>query len=296
MGHKIRTFGLLLALTLLLMGIGYLLGWWIGIPITYTVTGAFALAIGLNFFTYWYSHKWVLKMYGAKIVDESEEPGLHRIVDSLAESAGLPKPKVAITDDDTPNAFATGRNPSKSVIAVTKGARNLLSEEELEGILGHEMAHIKNRDMLVNTMAAMIAGAIAYIGIAGRFSIFFGGGRREGGGILAIIALILAPIAAMMVRLAVSRTREYGADEEGARISKKPEALAKGLKHIEEIVNKKMSAGIATKASKEGNPATSHLFIVNPFRGESITELFSTHPSTEKRIQRLEGMEASGNF
>ncbi|KXA92082.1 hypothetical protein AKJ64_04070, partial [candidate division MSBL1 archaeon SCGC-AAA259E17] len=180
MGNRIRTFGLLLFLTFLLMGIGYLLGWWLGIPVTYTVTGAFFLAMLLNFTTYWYSHKWVLKMHGAKIVDSSEEPELHRMVERLADSAGLPKPKIAITDDDTPNAFATGRSPSNSVVAVTEGARDLLSKEELEGVLAHEMAHIKNRDMLVNTMAAMIAGAIAYISIAGRFSIFFGGGQRRG--------------------------------------------------------------------------------------------------------------------
>lgn len=294
MGNRLRTFGLMIALMFLLMGIGYLLGWWMGIPVTYTLTFAFALAIGLNFFSYWYSHKWVLKMYDAKVVSEEEEPELHEIVSRLSESAGLPKPKVAITDDDTPNAFATGRNPSNSVIAITKGAKRILSMDELEGILGHEMAHIKNRDMLVNTMAAMIAGAIAYISIAGRFSMLFGGRRRGGGSILAILALILLPIAAMMVRLAVSRTREYGADEEGSKLSGKPGSLAKGLKHIESFVEEKKSTGKETE--NKGDPSTSHLFIINPFRGASLTEIFSTHPATGKRIQRLEKLEAQGNF
>lgn len=190
MGNRIRTFGLLTFLTLLLIGIGYLLGWWLGISTTFTVTIAFVLAIAFNFTTYWYSHKWVLKMYDAEFVSSEDEPELHQMVERLAENAGLPKPRIAITNDDTPNAFATGRNPSNSVIAVTRGAKRILSKEEIEGILGHEMAHIKNRDMLVNTMAAMMAGAIAYISIAGRFSILFGGGRRKGG-ILAFLALIL---------------------------------------------------------------------------------------------------------
>lgn len=284
MGFRLRTFGLLSILTVLLVAIGYFLALWMGISVTYTVTGAFALAMGINLFSYWYSHKWVLKMYKAKIVSESEEPELHQTISRLASRADLPKPRVAVTPDDTPNAFATGRNPSHAVVAVTKGARDLLSKRELEGVLGHEMAHIKNRDMLVNTMAAMIAGAIAYIGIFGRFGILFG--RRQGG-LLALLALILMPIAAMMVRFAISRTREYGADEEGSHISGEPRALADGLRRIESAVKRK-------KASKRGqekeNPATSHLFIVNPFRGASLMRLFSTHPPTEERIRRLEEM------
>ncbi|KXB02772.1 hypothetical protein AKJ43_00620 [candidate division MSBL1 archaeon SCGC-AAA261D19] len=284
MGFMLRTFGLLSILTVLLVAIGYVLGLWLGVSVTYTVTGAFALAMVINLFSYWYSHKWVLKMYKAKIVDESEDPKLHEIVGRLASRANLPKPQVAVTPDETPNAFATGRNPSHAVIAVTKGARNLLSERELEGVLGHEMAHIKNRDMLVNTMAAMIAGAIAYIGIAGRFGIFFG---RRRGGLLALLALIFMPIAAMMVRMAISRTREFGADEEGANISGEPLALADGLRKIESAVKHKQAL---QKGQEEGNPATSHLFIVNPFRGADLTRLFSTHPSTEERVQRLEKM------
>lgn len=289
MQNVLRTFGLLLILTLLLMGLGYILGWWLGISTVYTMGFGFLLAIGINFASYWYSQSWVLKMYDARVVDKLEEPELHEIVEGLASRADLPKPKIAMTDDDTPNAFATGRNPSNSVIAVTSGAKNLLTREELEGVLGHEMAHIKNRDVLINTMAAMIAGAIAYIGFAGRFSLLFGGGRRNNG-FVALLALILMPIAAMMVRLAVSRTREYGADEEGARISGKPEALSSGLKHIERIAKRKKSKREAPSLVKKGNPATSHLFIYNPFEDMSFVELFSTHPSTEKRIRRLEQM------
>ncbi|KXB04903.1 hypothetical protein AKJ35_00600 [candidate division MSBL1 archaeon SCGC-AAA833F18] len=292
MGAHIRTVCLLVLLTVLLVGIGYAVGFFLGIPVTYTLTIAFGFAILLNIVTYWYSHKWVLKMYKAKIVSEKEEPKLHQMIGRLATYADLPKPKVAITKSDTPNAFATGRNPSHAVIAVTKGAKNLLSEEELEGVLSHEMAHIKNRDMLVNTMAAMIAGAIAYIGFAGRFGLFFGGGRR-GGGILALIAIILLPIAAILVRFSISRTREYGADREGANISGKPLALASGLKTIENSVKNKVKFG---RRPEKGNPATSHLFIVNPFRGSSLTELFSTHPATEKRIERLEKIAADRDF
>lgn len=295
MKNTFRIFGLLLVLTILLMGLGYVVGYLLKVPAIYTVGIAFTFAVGLNFISYWYSHKWVLKMYGTETVSEVDEPKLHNMINNLATKAGLPKPEVAIIDEESPNAFATGRSPSNSVVAVTKGAKEKLSKEELEGILSHELAHIKNRDMLINTMAAMIAGAIAYIGIAGRFSFLFGGGRRKGG-LLALFALILAPIAAMMVRLAVSRNREYGADEGGAEISGKPAALAKGLKHIQTIVNQKEKSGDQTKLSKKGNPTTSHLFIVNPFRRDNIAELFSTHPPTEKRIQRLQEMENSGNF
>lgn len=287
MGARIKTFGLLVFLTVLLVSVGYLVGAFLNISTTYTLTIAFGLAMILNVMTYWYSHKWVLKMYKARIVNESEEPELHRMVERLAGYANIPKPKIAITKSDTPNAFATGRNPSNSVVAITRGARELLNEEELEGVLSHELAHIKNRDMLINTMAAVIAGAIAYLGFAGRFGLFFGGGRRSGGGIIALIAIILLPIAAMMVRLGISRTREYGADAEGANISGKPLALASGLKTIENYVNKKVKS---RRNPEKGNPATSHLFIVNPFRGSGFTKLLSTHPPTKKRVEKLEDM------
>jgi heat shock protein HtpX len=290
MGAGARTAVLMIVLTLFLLVIGYAIGWWMG-NVTLILTIAFILAMTLNIFTYWYADKWVLKIYKAKIVSEAEEPELHEIVGRLATSAGLPKPRVAVVPSDKPNAFATGRNPSHAVVAVTRGAMSLLDKEQLEGVLGHEMAHVKNRDMLINTMAAMIAGVIAYVGFVGRFSLFFGGGRSRGGGagILAILALILMPIAAILVRLSISRTREYGADEEGASISRKPRALASALRSLESAAK--------NRPMKGGNPATSHLFIVNPFRGGGrLVEVFSTHPSTEKRVRRLEEMAATGRF
>lgn len=289
MGAGVRTTLLMVVLTLFLLIIGYAIGYWIG-NVTLILTIAFVFAMALNIFTFWYADKWVLKIYKAKLVSEAEEPELHAIVGRLASNAGLPKPRVAIVPNDKPNAFATGRNPSHAVVAVTRGAMSLLDKDQLEGVLGHEMAHVKNRDMLVNTMAAMIAGAIAYIGFIGRFSLFFGGRRDQGGSamLLALFAMILVPIAAMLVRLSISRTREYGADEEGATISRKPRALASALRSLESAAK--------NRPMKEGNPATSHLFIVNPFRGGSLTEIFSTHPSTEKRIQRLEEMAATGRF
>jgi len=289
MGASARTAALMVVLTVFFLVIGYAIGWWVG-NVTLILTIAFIFAITLNIFTYWYADKWVLKLYKAKLVSEAEEPELHEIVGRLATNAGLPKPQVAIVPSDKPNAFATGRNPSHAVVAVTRGAMSLLDKEQLEGVLGHEMAHVKNRDMLVNTMAAMIAGAIAYVGFVGRFSLFFGGGRNRGGGaaLLAILALILMPIAAMLVRLSISRTREYGADEEGAKISRKPRALASALRSLESAAK--------NRPMREGNPATSHLFIINPFRGSSLVEIFSTHPSTEKRVQRLEEMAATEKF
>lgn len=289
MGAGARTALLMGVLTGALLAIGYAVGYLLGVSVFYTVTMAFFFAMLLNLFTYWYADKWVLKLYKAKIVSEAEEPGLHEMVGRLAANAGLPKPKVAIVPIDAPNAFATGRNPSHAVVAVTRGAMNLLDKEQLEGVLGHEIAHIKGRDMLINTMAAMVAGAIAYIGLIGRWSLFFGGRRDRGGaGLIALLAMILVPIAAMLIRLSISRGREYEADREGASISRKPKALAGALRALESAAK--------NRPMREGNPSTSHMFIVNPFRGVSILEIFSTHPSTEKRIQRLEEMAATGRF
>lgn len=287
-----RTLLLISALTGLLLAIGAIVSLFTGIPWTYAITFAFIIAMVMNISVYWYADKWVLRLYKAKVVSEAEEPELHEMVGRLAANARLPKPKVAIIPTDVPNAFATGRNPSNAVVAVTNGAMKLLDKEQLEGVLGHEMAHIKNRDMLISTMAAMIAGAIAWLALIGRFGLFMGGGRRDRGGagtaILALLALILVPIAATLIRLSVSRTREYGADAEGASISRKPLALAGALRALESAARSRPMQG--------GNPATSHMFIVNPFRGESIVEIFSTHPRTEKRVQRLEEMAATGHF
>jgi len=289
MGAVARTALLMGVLTVLLLVVGFAIGYLVG-NVNLVLTIAFMFAMLLNIATYWYADKWVLKLYKAKLVSEAEAPELHEIVGRLAENAKLPKPKVAIIPNDTPNAFATGRNASHAVVAVTRGAINLLDKEQLEGVLGHEMAHVENKDMLVNTMAAMIAGAVAYVGMFGRFSLISGGQRnREGGAtILALLAVILIPFAAMFVRLSISRTREYGADEEGAKISGKPRALASALRALESAVK--------NHPMQTGNPATSHMFIVNPFRGASVVELLSTHPMTEKRIQRLEEMAASGKF
>jgi heat shock protein HtpX len=280
---------LMLTLTGLLLLIGLAAGYLLGINLVYTLSIALVMAIMLNVFTFWFADRWVLKLYRAKIVSEDEEPELHEIVERLASNAELPKPKVAIVPMDTPNAFATGRSPSHSVVAVTSGAKRLLNREELEGVLGHEMAHIKNRDMLINTMAAVIGAVISYVML---FSIF-GGGRRNqgGGGLLAILALIVIPFAAIMVRMAVSRTREYSADSGGASISRKPRALASALRSLQSAVK--------NRPLRRGNPSTSHMFIVNPFqglRGAGLSGLFASHPPTEKRVRRLEEMAASGDY
>jgi len=270
-------------LTGLLMLIGLAAGYLTGINVAYTLGIFLTIAVLMNLLIYWYADKWVLKLYRAKVVSEAEQPKLHQMVARLASSARLPKPKVAVVPIDTPNAFATGRSPSHAVVAVTDGAMKLLNDDELEGVLGHEFAHIKNRDMLINTMAAIIGAVISYVMY---FSIFAGGRRDRGGGgsALAILGIVLIPFAAMLVRLSISRGREYGADRDGASISRKPRSLASALRSLQSAAK--------NKPMERGNPSTSHLFIVNPFR----KELFSTHPSTEERIRRLEEMAASGNF
>ncbi len=286
MGGMARTLLLMGVLTGLLMLIGLAAGYLTGVSLTYTLSIALVMAVLLNVFTYWYADKWVLKLYRARLVSEAEEPELHRIVERLTSNARLPKPRVAIVPSDTPNAFATGRSPSHSVVAVTSGAIKLLDKEELEGVLGHELAHVKNRDMLINTMAAIIGAVISY---AMFFSIFAGERRDRGGsGPLAILALVLIPFAAMLVRLSISRTREYGADQGGARISRNPAALARALRSLQSAVR-------ATPMQR-GNPSTSHMFIVNPFRSVKMASLFSTHPPTEERVRRLEEMAKTGRF
>lgn len=287
MGGTARTALLMGMLTGLLLLVGLVAGYITGISITYTLGIFLVMAIAMNLAIYWYADKWVLKLYRAKFVSEGEQPKLHRIVEDLASNAKLPKPKVAIIPTETPNAFATGRSPSNSVVAVTEGAMKLLDDEELEGVLGHEMAHIKNRDMLISTMAAIIGAVITYVMF---FSMFSGGrrGRDGGGGLLAILALVTIPFAAMLVRLSISRGREYGADEGGAKISKKPLALASSLQKLESAVH--------SRPMQQGNPSTASMFIVNPFKGASLTSLFSTHPPTKERIRRLEEIAQNGKF
>ena len=273
----LRTGLLMGVLTGLLMGIGYLFG---GPRIAFFM---FLFAMFFNFITYWYSDRIVLSWYNARVVDEYEAPELYAVVRKLAERAGLPTPRVAIIPTDTPNAFATGRDPKHAVVAVTRGILRILNRDELEGVIGHELTHVKNRDILISTVAAAMAGAIIQLAYWARWIAIFGGFNRdrdEGGEVIAaIVVAVLAPLAAMLIQAAISRSREFLADEGGARISGKPHALASALMKIEEAVR--------YKPMREGNPATAHMFIVNPFRGISLASLFSTHPPTEKRIERL---------
>ncbi len=263
---------LLAVLTAFFMGIGYMFGGSGG------MLTAFIFALLLNFGTYWYSDKIVLKMYRAKPL--KDEPELKEAVEKLAKKAGIPVPKLYFIDSRNPNAFATGRNPDNSAIVVSKGLLGALDDDEIEGVLAHEMSHIKNRDTLVSTIAATMAGAITFMS---RFALFFGGGRnRQGGNLFSFLfMLILAPIAALLIRMAISRNREYLADKTGAVISGKPLKLAGALEKIEHYSKQ--------VPMRTGSEATSHLFIINPFN-TSLSGLFSTHPSTEERVRRLKSM------
>jgi len=272
LGLWLRT-GLLMALlTGLLVGVGYLLG---GPKMAFIM---FLFSLLFNFFSYWYSDKLVLGWYRARVVDEHEAPELYAIVRGLAEKAGLPTPRVAIVPTETPNAFATGRNPEHGVVAVTRGLLRILDRDELEGVIGHELTHIKNRDILISTVAAAMAGAIMQLAYWARWMTAISNNRNNNV-ISALLVAILAPIAAMLIQAAISRSREFLADEGGALITGKPLALASALLKIEQAVR--------YRPMREGNPATAHMFIVNPFRGLSIANLFSTHPPTEKRVERL---------
>jgi heat shock protein HtpX len=281
MFENIKTILLFSILTFLLIGIGYLIGSFFHVGLL----GAsifFLIAVAMNFISYFYSDKIVLRMYGAKEVSEAEAPNIHEIVSELAQNAGIPKPKIAIVKNDTPNAFATGRNPEKAVVAITTGMLGFLSRDELEGVLAHELGHVQNRDILIGAIAATIAGAIFIIANYARFFAIFGGFGNDEDGLIGIIAMsIIAPIAAMMIQLAISRSREYKADKSGASISGKPWALADALRKLQTGVNSR---------PMDANPATAHMFIVNPFggRGKTISNLFSTHPPIEERIKRLE--------
>ena len=236
------------------------------------------LSVAMNFFSYWYSDKMVLAQYRARAVDENSAPALYGIVKRLAERAGLPMPKVYIIDDQVPNAFATGRNPEHAAVAVTTGLMNYLSPKEIEGVLGHEMTHVRNRDILIGSVAATMAGLITTIT---RFAFWFGGGRdnEDRNPVAAILLLVLAPIAAAIIQLAVSRSREYKADEGGARLCGNPDYLADALEKI---------SGVSTRRSMaHATEATAHMFIVCPFSKRDMSTLFSTHPATSERIQLL---------
>jgi heat shock protein HtpX len=274
-----KTMLLMVTLTLMLIFIGGLIGGKSG------MTMALVMAFGMNFITYWFSDKIVLRMYGAQQVREAEAPELYTMVRRLAQRAGLPMPKVYIMDQDQPNAFATGRNPEHGAVAVTTGIMRILSREELEGVLAHELAHIKHRDILVGTVAATIAGAISYLAQMAQWAMIFGGrsSDEEGGSnpIAALVMMIVGPIAAMMVQMAISRSREYGADAGGAEISGNPLHLAGALRKLHMD---------SQRIPMVANPATSHMFIVNPLSGGGLLKLFSTHPPMEERIARLEAM------
>ncbi len=250
---------------------------------------AFFFACVMNLAAYWFSDKIVLKMYKAKEVTQSEAPRLYRTVWELSQQAGLPMPKLYIVPSETPNAFATGRNPDHAAVAVTKGILDLLTEEELKGVLGHELAHVKHRDILIQTVAATVAGAIIMLARMGQWALIFGGLRGdddEGGGALGMVStialLIIAPIAAFLIQMAISRAREYYADEGGAKFSGNPLYLANALR--------KLAHGVKRHPMTEANPATAHMFIINPLKGSGMASLFSTHPPVEERISRLEAM------
>ena len=281
MTNVFKTALLLAVLTMMLVLLGGALGGRQGMFV------AFFLALAMNFVSYWFSDKIVLAAYGARPIDEASAPRLYAIVHRLATRAGIPMPRVYLIPSETPNAFATGRNPQHAVVAVTEGIMRILDEEELEGVLAHELSHVKNRDVLISTVAATLAGAITYLAHMAQWAAMFGGRSRdddEGGSnpIAMILLAVLAPIAALLVQMAVSRSREFQADATGARVAGRPWGLAKALEKLQ-MANQAMPMADAT-------PATAHRFIVNPLSGQTLMRLFSTHPPLEERIARLRAM------
>lgn len=277
--NMLKTTFFLALLTGLFIVVGSLIGGQSG------ATVAFLIALVMNFGAYWFSDKIVLRMYGAKQVSEAEAPDLHRIVRNLATRAQLPMPKVYLIESDAPNAFATGRNPQHAAVAVTTGILRILSENELTGVMAHELSHITHRDILISTVAATIAGAVSFLAQMLQWTMIFGGGDREDrnplGFVGEIAVMILAPIAATLIHLAVSRSREYDADLGGAQLCGQPLWLAEALRKLHQGVQ---------RFPMKANPSTAHLFIVNPLTGKGMQSLFSTHPPIEARIARLEAM------
>ncbi len=278
--NTVKTLGLMVFMTLLLVFVGGAIGGRGGMIM------AFAMAAVMNVGMYWFSDKIVLRMYKAQPVTEAEAPELYAIVHTLVQKAGMPMPKVYIIPDETPNAFATGRNPEHAVVAVTQGITRILLREELAGVISHELAHIKHRDMLTGTIVATMAGAISMLAQMAQWSMIFGGGRRdddEGGSpIVALVMMIVAPIAAMLVQMAISRTREFEADKGGAQIAGSPSGLASALLKLEK--------GSQLIPMTDAKPATAHMFIVNPLTGGGMMKLFSTHPPIAERVARLNEM------
>jgi len=277
--NQMKTFILMALLTILLVWIGSLVGGRNGAIYALIFAGLMNLGV------YWFSDRIVLKMYRAQAVTEAEEPGLYRIVRELALRGGIPMPKVYLIPQDAPNAFATGRNPQHAAVAVTSGIMKLLNEEELKGVLAHELSHIRHRDILIGTIAATIAGAISIIASLARWGAMFGGDDREGGGaaqlVIMLVLTTLASIAALLIQLAISRSREYHADEGGAQLAGNPLYLARALA--------KLDAG-TKRIPMQVNPSTAHMFIVSPLTRKGVQSLFSTHPPIEERIRRLEQM------
>lgn len=285
--NQFKTFILMLVLTGIFILVGTAIGGKSG------AIYAFVIAAVMNFVMYWFSDKMVLRMYGAREVSHSEAPELYGIVAELTSKASLPMPKVYIMENDTPNAFATGRNPEHAAVAVTSGIMRILSRDELMGVIGHELSHIRHRDILISTIAATMAGAISILATMARWGAMFGGFRsddEEGGGggniLVVLVVSIFASIAAMLVQMAISRSREYMADEGGAHLAH-PLSLAKALGKLEMA---------SQRIPMQANPSTAHLFIVNPLRGGGVLSLFSTHPPIEERIARLEEMARTGRF
>jgi heat shock protein HtpX len=284
--NQFKTFLLMLVLTGIFILVGTAIGGKSG------AIYAFVFAGLMNFVMYWFSDKMVLRMYGAKEVTQGEAPELYGIVAELTSKASLPMPKVYIMENETPNAFATGRNPEHAAVAVTSGIMRILSKEELMGVIGHELSHIQHRDILISTIAATMAGAISMLSSMARWGAMFGGGRSDdeggrGGNILVVLAVsIFASIAAMLIQMAISRSREYLADEGGAHLAH-PLSLAKALGKLEVA---------SQRIPMQANPSTAHMFIVNPLRGGGVLSLFSTHPPMEERIARLEEMARTGRF
>jgi len=282
MANQLRTTVLLAALTVLIIFFGKALGGTQGMVI------AFLFAMVMNLGSYWFSDKIVLAMYRAQELTQSEAPELHQIVAELAQQAQIPKPRIYLIPSESPNAFATGRNPEHAVVAVTQGIVRLLKPEELRGVLAHELGHVRNRDILIGSIAATLAGAIMLIADMARFAAIFGGGSRndeEGGGgnIIGLIVMsIVGPLAAMLIQMAISRSREYIADETGARLCGNPLNLANALEKLHHAAQK--------IPMQEAKPATANMFIVNPLTGGGLLSLFSTHPPIEERIRRLQAM------
>ncbi|OPY83003.1 MAG: hypothetical protein A4E70_00473 [Syntrophus sp. PtaU1.Bin005] len=272
--NTLKVILLLASLSGLLMLAGYFVARGTGVVI------ALVLSALMNFGSYWYSDSIVLRMYSAREVPRAEAPALHNSVEALAAKAGLPKPRIYVVSNDVPNAFATGRNEDHAAVAVTSGIQKILDRDELEGVLAHELSHIKHKDILISTMAATVASAVVLLS---RWAVFFG--NDEGGGMIPAIAMaVIAPVAATVIQMAISRSREYDADAGSARITGKPEALASALRKLSE----------ASRANPMNvNPSTAHMFIVNPLSGDFLRTLFSTHPPIEKRIERLLAMKAA---